>query len=75
MDVDVTVRQVDAKTVEIEGARAIDMRDFGLPPPSFLMFRMRPEVQVKAKLGRAARRLNRFERGHSARRIRGLRIR
>ena len=50
MDVDVTVRLVDARTVEIEGARAIDMRDFGLPPPSFLMFRMRPEVQVKARL-------------------------
>ena len=38
------------RLLEIEGARAIDMRDFGLPPPSFLMFKMQPEVQVKAKL-------------------------
>jgi polyisoprenoid-binding protein YceI len=50
LDVEVTVRQVDERTLEIEGARAIDMRDFGLPPPSFLMFKMQPEVQVKAKL-------------------------
>lgn len=50
LDVDVTVRQLDPRTVEIEGARAIDMRDFGLPPPSFLMFKMQPEVQVRARL-------------------------
>jgi polyisoprenoid-binding protein YceI len=50
LDVDVTVRQLDARTLEIEGARAIDMRDFGLPPPSFLMFKMHPEVQVRARL-------------------------
>ena len=50
LDVDVTVRQVDPRTLEIEGARAIDMRDFGLPPPSFLMFKMQPEVQVRARL-------------------------
>ncbi|HZX41636.1 MAG TPA: YceI family protein [Myxococcaceae bacterium] len=50
LDVDVTVRQLDERTLEIEGARAIDMRDFGLPPPSFLMFKVQPEVQVRAKL-------------------------
>lgn len=50
LDVEVTVRQLDPRTLEIEGGRAIDMRDFGLPPPSFLMFRMQPEVQVKARL-------------------------
>jgi polyisoprenoid-binding protein YceI len=50
LDVEVTVRQLDPRTLEITGGRAIDMRDFGLPPPSFLMFRMQPEVQVKAKL-------------------------
>ena len=50
LDVDVTVRQLDARTLEIEGARAIDMRDFGWPPPSFLMFKMHPEVQVRARL-------------------------
>ncbi|HZJ53475.1 MAG TPA: YceI family protein [Myxococcaceae bacterium] len=50
LDVEVTVRQLDARTLEIEGARAIDMRDFGLPPPSFLMFKMQPQVQVRARL-------------------------
>jgi len=50
LEVDVTVRQLDPRTLEIEGARAIDMRDFGLPPPSFLMFKMQPEVQVRARL-------------------------
>jgi polyisoprenoid-binding protein YceI len=50
LDVDVTVRQLDARTLEIEGARAIDMRDFGVSPPSFLMFKMQPEVQVRARL-------------------------
>jgi polyisoprenoid-binding protein YceI len=50
LDVDVTVRQLDPRTLEIEGARAIDMRDFGLPPPSFLMFKMKPQVEVRAKL-------------------------
>jgi polyisoprenoid-binding protein YceI len=50
LEAEVTVRQLDERTLEIEGARSIDMRDFGLPPPSFLMFRMQPEVQVRAKL-------------------------
>jgi polyisoprenoid-binding protein YceI len=50
LDVDVTLRQPDPRTLELEGARAIDMRDFDLPPPSFLMFRMQPEVQVRVRL-------------------------
>ena len=32
LDVEVTVRQRDERTLEIEGARAIDMRDFGSAP-------------------------------------------
>ena len=50
LDVEVTIRLLDPRTLQIEGGRAIDMRDFGLPPPSFLMFRMQPEVQVRARL-------------------------
>lgn len=50
LDVEVTVRQLDSRTLEIAGGGAIDMRDFGLPPPSFLMFKMQPEVQVRARL-------------------------
>jgi polyisoprenoid-binding protein YceI len=50
LDVDVTLRLVDPRTLQIEGGRAIDMRDFGLPPPSFLLFKMQAEVQVKVRL-------------------------
>jgi len=50
LDVEVTIRRLDSRTLQIDGGRAIDMRDFGLPPPSFLMFRMQPEVQVRARL-------------------------
>ena len=50
LDVEVTVRLLDPRVLEIEGGRAIDMRDFGLPPPSFLMFRMQPEVQIRVRL-------------------------
>jgi hypothetical protein len=50
LDVEVTVRQPDPGTLVIEGGRPIDMRDFGLPPPSFLMFRMDSRVQVRARL-------------------------
>lgn len=50
LDVEVTVRPLGPRTLEIEGARVIDMRDFGLPPPSFLIFKVEPEVQVRARL-------------------------
>ncbi len=50
LEVEVTLRHPDPRTLVIEGARPIDMRDFGLPPPSFLMFRMDPRVQVRARL-------------------------
>ncbi len=50
LDVEVTVRQGAPGTLIIEGGRAIDLRDFGLSPPSFLMFKMQPEVQVRARL-------------------------
>lgn len=50
LEVEVSVQRLDPRTVEIIGGRAIDMRDFGLPPPSFLMFRMQPEVRVTARL-------------------------
>ena len=50
LDVEVTLHQPDPRTLEIQGARSIDMRDFGLPPPSFLMLRVQPEVQVRVKL-------------------------
>ena len=50
LEVEVTIRQPDPATLVLEGARPIDMRDFGLSPPSFLMVRMDPRVQVRARL-------------------------
>jgi len=49
-DAEVTVRVVDDKTIEIEGEKTIDMRDYGLTPPKFLMFRVHPDVKVRARL-------------------------
>lgn len=49
-DAEVTVRVVDDKTIEIEGEKVIDMREYGLNPPKLLMLRVYPEVKVRAKL-------------------------
>jgi polyisoprenoid-binding protein YceI len=49
-DAEVTVRVVDDKTIEIEGEKVIDMQDYGLTPPKLLMFRVYPEVKVRARL-------------------------
>jgi len=50
LDVEVKVRLEDSATLLVEGGRPIDMRDFGLPPPSFLLFKVDPLVQVRARL-------------------------
>lgn len=56
-DVEVTVRLVDdGNTIEIEGEKTIDMRDHGLAPPRLLMFRVQPDVKIRARL-RAERRI------------------
>ena len=49
-DADVTARVVDGKTIEIEGEKVIDMQDYGLTPPKLLIFRVYPEVKVRARL-------------------------
>jgi polyisoprenoid-binding protein YceI len=49
-DADVTVRVIDERTIEIEGEKTIDMRDYGLTPPKFLIFRVQPDVRVRARL-------------------------
>jgi polyisoprenoid-binding protein YceI len=49
-DVEVDVRVVDDETIEIEGEKTIDMRAHGLVPPKFLMFRVQPDVKVRARL-------------------------
>jgi len=49
-DADVTARVVDDRTIEIEGEKVIDMQDYGLTPPKLLIFRVYPEVKVRARL-------------------------
>jgi polyisoprenoid-binding protein YceI len=49
-DAEVTLRALDDRTLEIEGEKVIDMRDFNLTPPKFLIFRVYPDVKVRARL-------------------------
>jgi polyisoprenoid-binding protein YceI len=49
-DAEVTTRVIDERTIEIEGEKVIDMRDYGLTPPKLLMFKVYPEVKVRARL-------------------------
>jgi polyisoprenoid-binding protein YceI len=49
-DAEVATRVVDERTIEIEGEKTIDMRDYGLNPPKLLMFKVYPDVKVRARL-------------------------
>jgi len=48
--VEVALRLIDEDTIELEGDKTIDMRDHGLTPPKFLMFRVQPEVRIRAQV-------------------------
>jgi len=48
--VEVAVRVLEDGTIEIEGDKTIDMRDHGMTPPKFLMFKVQPDVKVRARL-------------------------
>ena len=50
LEVEVTVREESPTVLIVEGGRPIDIRDFGLQPPSLLLFRVDPRVQVQARL-------------------------
>jgi polyisoprenoid-binding protein YceI len=49
-DVEVSVRALVERTLEIEGEKVIDMRDYDLTPPKFLMFKVHPDVKVRARI-------------------------
>jgi polyisoprenoid-binding protein YceI len=44
---DVQMRIIDATTVEFQGEQTIDIRNFGLEPPKFLMLKVYPDVKVR----------------------------
>jgi hypothetical protein len=50
MEVEVAVRAAEGDALEVEGEKVIDMRDFDLVPPRFLIFKVEPLVRVRAKL-------------------------
>jgi polyisoprenoid-binding protein YceI len=50
LEADVTLSSVDDKTIELEGEKVIDMRDFGLNPPKLFIFRVYPEVQLRVRV-------------------------
>lgn len=47
---DVTLRTLDDRTVEVEGEKTIDLREFGLNPPKILMMKVYPEVKIRARV-------------------------
>jgi polyisoprenoid-binding protein YceI len=47
---EVRLRVVDERTLEIDGERVFDLRDYGLEPPRILMLKVYPEVRVRAQV-------------------------
>ena len=47
---EVTIRIADDRTIEVEGEKEFDMRDYGLDPPRLLMLRVYPEIRVRARV-------------------------
>ncbi|HLX04899.1 MAG TPA: YceI family protein [Candidatus Binatus sp.] len=47
---DVQMRIVDATTVEFQGEQTIDIRNFGLEPPKFLVLKVYPDVKLRGLL-------------------------
>lgn len=47
---DVTIRIVADHTLEVEGEREFDIREYGLDPPELLMLRVHPEIRVRGRV-------------------------
>jgi hypothetical protein len=47
---EMTVAQLDEQTLQLDGQATFDIRDFGMEPPRILMFRVRPEVDVRVEV-------------------------
>jgi polyisoprenoid-binding protein YceI len=47
---EVRLRVLDERTLEIEGERAFDLREYGLDPPRILMLKVYPDVRVRAQV-------------------------
>ena len=47
---EMTISEVDDRTLRLEGQSTFDIRDFGMEPPRILMLKVDPEVAVKVAL-------------------------
>lgn len=47
---EMTVDQVDDKTIKLDGTSTFDIRDFGMEPPRILMFKVQPDVTVTVEI-------------------------
>jgi polyisoprenoid-binding protein YceI len=47
---DVTVKVLASGSLEIEGEKTFDIREFGLTPPKILMLKVYPDVKVRARV-------------------------
>jgi polyisoprenoid-binding protein YceI len=47
---EVRLRMLDDRTLEIEGERVFDLREYGLDPPRILMLKVYPDVRVRAQV-------------------------
>ena len=45
---EVRLRVLDGRTLEIEGERVFDLREYGVDPPRILMLKVYPDVRVRA---------------------------
>jgi hypothetical protein len=47
---EITVTQVDDRTLKLEGEHTFDIRDFNMEPPKILMLKVEPEVSVRVEI-------------------------
>ena len=50
LDVEVVARATPEGTLQVDGEKVIDMRDFGLDPPKILFLKVDPRVRIRARL-------------------------
>jgi polyisoprenoid-binding protein YceI len=47
---EVTIEQLDERTLRLVGEHTFDIRDFGMEPPKIMMFRVDPDVKVRVEI-------------------------
>ncbi len=47
---EITITEVDERTLRIAGEHTFDIRDFGMEPPRILMLKVEPNVNVRVEI-------------------------